>query len=158
MKISNLLSADRILLDIEAHKPEGVIEALVNLLAEVNAIEDPDTVLKLVIDRELEVGTGIGYGVAIPHTEPGPFPEPLLAFGRTVNGINFHSPDGSKARLIFLLLTPDKTPALHVRLLARICRLMKCRDLREKLLEVRNSVAAARLISEIEADYPELNP
>ena len=103
MKLHELLLADRIALDFSASKREAVIEKLVNMLAKSNAIDDEEKVKQLVIEREHEVGTGIGYGVAIPHTEPGAFSSPLLSFCRLAQGVNFHSPDGGVARLIFLL-------------------------------------------------------
>ncbi len=158
MKLHELLTSDHILLDMQAQDRESVIESLVNLLAKARDLEDADAVKNMVIEREHEVGTGIGYGVAIPHTEPGPFPRPLAAFGRLAKGVNFHSPDGGLSRLIFLLLTPDRSPALHVRLLARICRLLKSQKLRNKLLEADNPLVAADILAQAETDFPELTP
>ncbi|MCF7811784.1 PTS sugar transporter subunit IIA [bacterium] len=156
MKLHNILKTDRILLDFSADKRETVIEKLVNVLAETNGIADPKEVTRLVLERENEVGTGIGYGVAIPHTEPGAFSDPLIVFCRLKTGVNFHSPDGGTARLIFLLLTPENTPALHVRLLARICRLMKPKSVRNDLLEAETPQDVANIIIRTEADFPEL--
>ena len=156
MKLHNIIKTDRILLDFSADKREAVIEKLVDVLAETNGITNPQAVTRLVLERENEVGTGIGYGVAIPHTEPGAFANPLLVFCRLKTGVNFHSPDGGTARLIFLLLTPENTPALHVRLLARICRLMKPKSIRNELLEASKPQDVANIIIQAEADFPEL--
>jgi len=158
MKLQELIPPARIRLDIQANTPEEVIKILVDALAETHAIDDPEAVKRSVLKREKQVGTGIGYGVAIPHTEPGSFPQPLVVFGRLAKPIDFHAPDRKKARLVFLLLTPDRTPALHVRLLARICRLTRSRVLRNRLLEVSSPEEAADTIAELEADYPELTP
>ncbi len=158
MKLHELLIPDHISLDFAARDCESIINHLVDLLADTNSIDNRDLAKKLVLERERQVGTGIGYGVAIPHTEPGPFPSPQVAFGRLVSGINFQAPDGSKARLVFLLLTPASTPALHVRLLARICRLLKSEGLRKRLLEAPNPQTAAAVIAEAETDFPELTP
>jgi mannitol/fructose-specific phosphotransferase system IIA component (Ntr-type) len=156
MKLHNILKIDRILLDFSTSKRDAVIEELVNVLAETGGISNPQEVTRLVLERENEVGTGIGYGVAIPHTEPGAFTDPLIAFCRLKTGVNFHSPDGGTARLIFLLLTPESTPALHVRLLARICRLMKSKTVRNDLLEAETPEEVANIITQTEADFPEL--
>jgi len=156
MKLHKLLKIDRILIDFSTGKREAVIEELVKVLAQTGGITNQEEVTRLVLERESEVGTGIGYGVAIPHTEPGAFPNPLIAFCRLKTGVNFHSPDGGTARLIFLLLTPESTPALHVRLLARICRLMKPKSVRNSLLEAESAQDIANIIAEAEADYPEL--
>ncbi len=158
MKLYQLLSPDRIMLDIPATDCESVIDCLVTVLEKSGAIDNHELVKKMVLDRECQVGTGIGYGIAIPHADPGPFAEPIVAFGRITQGVDFHAPDGGEARLIFLLLTPDKTPALHVRLLARICRLTKSETLREQLLEVKDAEQASAIIAAAEVDYPELNP
>ena len=157
MKLYQLLSPDRIILDIDAKKREEAVEQMVTL-KKAGAIQDHQSVRRMVLDREKKVGTGIGYGVAIPHADPGEFSEPLAIFCRLTKGIDFNAPDGGKARIIIMLLTPDKTPALHVRLLARICRLMKSESLRNRLLEADEPLQASRYIAEAEADYPELNP
>ena len=158
MKLHQLLKPDLIKLDLNSDDRTGIIGELVDLLAHAGYLKDAESVRRMVVNRESEVGTGIGYGVAIPHCDPGPFPQPMLAFGRLSNGIDFQAPDNKPVRLIFLLLTSDKTPALHVRLLARICRLLKSRELRQKLLEAPDSEAAAGAIAAQEADYPELTP
>ena len=158
MKLQQIITSDRIRLDVEAGSSEEVIKILIEALAESGAIEHPDLVQRAVIDRERQVGTGIGSGVAIPHAEPGPYLKPIAAFGRLRKPVNFHAPDGKKADLIFLLLTPDQTPALHVRLLARICRLTRSENFRRQLREASTPDEAARKIAELETDYPELTP
>lgn len=158
MKLHQLLSQDRIIFDIDAKKREEVIERMVTTLKDAGAISDDIAVTKMVLNRENQVGTGIGYGVAIPHADPGDFPAPLAVFCRTKRGIDFSAPDGTKANLIILLLTPDNTPALHVRLLARICRLMKSESLRKQLLKATDPSMASEHFAKAEADYPELNP
>lgn len=158
MKLHELLTPNRIILDLEAKKRESVIESLVDLLANADEIEDADAVKRMVIAREHEVGTGIGFGVAIPHAEPGHFPKPLAALARLSKGVDFHSPDRDVANLVFLLLTPDKMPALHVRLLARICRLFKSDTLRKKLFKAGDPGEVADIIADAEADFPELMP
>lgn len=158
MKLQQLIPPERICLDIEAKTPEAVIDVLIKMLADAGAIKDPELVKQNVMERERQVGTGIGFGVAIPHAEPGPYPVPIAAFGRLIKPVDFKSPDGKKVRLVFLLLTPEKTPSLHVRLLARICRLTRSAELREQLLNVATPAEAARKIAELETDYPELTP
>ena len=156
MKLQHLITADRIRLDIKVDTREMAIKHMVSVLSESNAIGDVDGVTERVLKREQQVGTGIGYGVAIPHSEPGPYKTPQIVMARSDKPLDFHSPDGTKAKLIFLLLTPDETPALHVRLLARICRLTKSEKVREKLLNATSPESAAKIISESEKDFPEL--
>jgi len=158
MKLYELIPPDHIKLNIEAGKPTKVIEELVDVLTDAGALSDRELVLQNVLDREAQVGTGIGYGVAIPHAEPGPYQRPIVAVGRLIKPVNFHAPDGVKATLVFLLLTPEETPALHVRLLARICRLTRSKALRDRLAAAKTPEEAAAVIESTEMDYPELTP
>jgi len=147
MKLQHLITADRIRLDVKVETAEMAIEYMVSVLAESNSIQDASDITEKVLKREHQVGTGIGYGVAIPHADPGPYGEPQIVMARTEQPIDFHAPDGTMAQLIFLLLTPDETPALHVRLLARICRLTKSETVRKQLLNAKNSKDAAKKIT-----------
>ncbi len=158
MKLKNLIPPERIVLDIDSTSTEDVIQSLVDVLVDSGLNFNRDEVIRNVIDRERQVGTGVGYGVAIPHAEPGPYGQPAAVFARLAKPVDFHAPDGKKANLVFLLLTPDKTPALHVRLLARICRLTRSENLRQQLLKAKDKFEAANTISEIEASFPELTP
>ncbi len=158
MKLKELIPPERILLDINAASVEEVIAMLVDHLAKTEHWLKTAAVKQAVLERERQVGTGIGNGVAIPHAEPGPYPEPLVALGRLVRPVDFHAPDGKKAQLVFLLLTPEDLPALHVRLLARICRLTRARELRNMLLDAASAIEVSCIIDAHEKEYPELNP
>jgi len=158
MKLYQLLTSERIRLGIAAKSRDEVIVQLVNLLASETIITDPETVTAQLLERERQVGTGVGFGVAIPHADPGPYSEPALAFARLTEKLNFNAPDGGGADLVFLLLTPDKTPALHVRLLARMCRLIRSAGLRNMLLTAETPEEVIAGICAVEADFPELNP
>ncbi|MBC8466092.1 PTS sugar transporter subunit IIA [bacterium] len=157
MKLKELIPPEHICLDVQATSPEEVINILVDVLADAGAIIGKDEIKKSVLKRENQVGTGIGFGVAIPHAEPGPFPKPLAAFVRLAKPVDFRAPDKQKANLVFLLLSPDENPALHVRLLARICRLTRSEDLRSELCKAKTAEMAAQKIAELESDYPELS-
>lgn len=158
MKLYELLHPERIALDMHANSREEVVQKLVNLLPPSACVPSVAAVINMVLKREKEVGTGVGYGVAIPHADPGPFPEPVVAFARLATPINFNAPDKVPARFIFLLLTPERRASLHVRMMARICRLSRSYALREKLETVTEPEEVVRLLAFTEADFPELNP
>ena len=110
----------------------------------------------MVWQRECEAGSGIGLGVAIPHSDPADYPHPLLALGRLNSGADFPAPDGIPVRLVFLLLSPGAAPALHIRLMARLSRLMKSDDLRRRLLLAPTPMEAYQALADAEAGFPEL--
>jgi mannitol/fructose-specific phosphotransferase system IIA component (Ntr-type) len=75
-----------------------------------------------VLERELVAPTGLGDDVAIPHAAVAGLERPLLALGRSPEGIDFDAPDGRPARFVFLLLIPPKAYEEEVRILASIAR------------------------------------
>lgn len=75
-----------------------------------------------VLERELVAPTGLGEEVAIPHAAVDGLRQPLLALGRSLDGIDFDAPDGRPARFVFLLLIPPKAYEDEVRILASIAR------------------------------------
>ena len=83
--------------------------------------------------REREFGTAIGGGVAIPHLRLDGLKNPLLAFGRSVDGIDWDAPDGAPVHYIFFLATPTGTVDVHVQILAAIARAMEVPDNRHLL-------------------------
>jgi len=158
MKLYHLLKPEFIKLNIEAHDRMQVIGELVDLLGKSGAISNADQVKELVTKRELEVGTGIGNGVAIPHSDPGPFPKPLAAFVSLGEGVDFGAPDNQPVRLAFLILTPAKAATLHVRMLARLCRILKSEDIRNQLLTATTPHTAADILAQAESGFPEITP
>ena len=63
----------------------------------------------------------------------------LISFGLSRQGIDFESIDGRPTHIFFLLLTPESSAGLHLKLLARISRLLKNEDFKGRLLQATNS-------------------
>ncbi len=98
--------------------------------------------------REETAGTGVGEGVAFPHADALGLSEPALAFGRSKNGLDFDSPDGEPARLVFLLLTPKSDYEGSLRLLAGMARLLARPEVRTKLLAAPDASAVLAALSD----------
>jgi len=156
MKISEIIQPSTIKLDITVTARREIISELVGLLHLTGNVTDPAAVVQMVWKRECEVGTGIGFGVAIPHSDPANYDRPHLAFGRLKEAADFTAPDSIPVRLVFLLLSPDDQPALHIRFLARLCRLLKSSALRDRLFAAISPGEAYSAIAAAEAEYPDL--
>ena len=105
-----------------------------------------DDVVRILVERELLGSTGIGDGVAIPHGKlQSNESKPLLVFGRSRQGVEFNSLDGRRAHLFFLLLASEADVGSHLRILARISRIMKDPAVRRELL----AAGSAREIHEV---------
>ena len=127
-----------------AHKG-AVIRELSQLVASAGGVK-PEDVEAVLLAREELGSTGIGDGVAIPHgTLPG-LKGLTAAFGRSVAGIDFDSSDGMLTHLFFVLLTPDG--ALGLQALARVSRMMRKSDFRERLVGAADRAAMYDILRE----------
>ena len=150
--LSKLMSPTSINMNLKSTDHEGVLEELVNQVAEI--AKQPDarqTLLRALHEREQLHSTGIGDGVALPHARNalvGLVDHPAIIFGRSVQGVNFGAIDGAPSKLFFLLIAPTVTE--HLSMLARISRLLREPRLRHELLAVDNPKQALALIRDAE--------
>lgn len=152
MRLTDILTEDRVLV---AGQKDGirskseVMEALAALLAQGMA-QDPAEIQKVLADREDLQSTGIGDGVAIPHGSIEGLERQTAAVLLCPDGIDFHSIDGRPARIIVGVLGPRRATGEHLRMLARISRLLRDGSFRDRLLSTADGGEAFRVIHEEE--------
>lgn len=109
--------------------------------------------------REREFGTAIGKGIAIPHLRLEGLTNPVLAFGRSSEGIDWDAPDGGPVYFVFFLATPVATADIHVQILASIVRAMELPENRQAISSAPDSSALFRTLSMLLATKkPESQP
>ena len=150
MIISDLLNPAAIVPDLKASNKNGALTQLTDALKEVESGIDRDEVISVLLERERLGSTGIGEGVAIPHGKLKTIDQLLLSFGRSREGVDFDSMDGKPAHLFFLLVAPEDSVGIHLKTLARISKLLKNAEVRNKLLEAEDRDALYRIIVEEE--------
>jgi mannitol/fructose-specific phosphotransferase system IIA component (Ntr-type) len=97
--------------------------------------------------RERDFGTAIGDGIAIPHVRIEGLKNPVLAYGRSSEGIDWDAPDGGLVHHVFFLATPVATADLHVQILASIARAMEAPASRQDIINAPDSAALFRRLS-----------
>ena len=150
MKISDILKQPLIVADLHAADKEGVLRELTHHLVS-NAPDvraSADEVLAALVNRERLGSTGVGEGVAIPHAKIPGLKNLVACFGRTVQGVPFDAIDYQPVRLIFVLLVPENSAGAHLKALARISRLLKNSEFRDRLLELQEPGALYRTFVE----------
>jgi PTS system nitrogen regulatory IIA component len=90
---------------------------------------DEEKLLTSLVDRESQASTGIGHGVAIPHTTLDGIEKTVCIIAKSPDGVNFESIDSTPVHLTFLLLSPPGKVGNHLRILARIARLASRKEL-----------------------------
>jgi mannitol/fructose-specific phosphotransferase system IIA component (Ntr-type) len=153
MVLSELLTRATINLDLKSADRDSVLDELVNQIPQLAKLpEARQTLLRALREREQLHSTGIGDGIALPHSRNalvGLVDQPILVFGRHKQGIPYEAIDGIPARLFFLLIAPTVTQ--HLAILARLGRLLRDPKLRKNLLSVDSAEKVLTLIREGEA-------
>ncbi|HOK40381.1 MAG TPA: PTS sugar transporter subunit IIA [bacterium] len=153
MKLLDLLSKETIIPNLKATTKNEVIEELVDKLMKSGKIKNKQEVLEAILEREKIMSTGIGNGIAIPHGMTDAVDEILAVFGRSAKGIDFEALDDKPAYLFFLLVNPKDMSGPHVKVLAKISRLLKHDYFREALLRADTAEKILEIIEEEERKY-----
>ena len=105
------------------------------------------------MEREQLGSTGIGGGIGIPHGKLSGLDSLLLSFGLSRKGVDFESMDGQPTHIFFLLITPENSTGLHLKLLAQISRILKNDPFKERLLNAVDSEDIINIIREDDEDF-----
>ncbi|UCD48271.1 MAG: PTS sugar transporter subunit IIA [Deltaproteobacteria bacterium] len=151
MKIQDIVSQEAVLDDLRAETKEGVLRELSEVIAKIVPKLSADSLTGILMERESLGSTGIGDGVAIPHGKVAGIERLVAAFGRSRNGVQFHSLDGKPAYLFFLIVAPEYSAGMHLKALARISRLLKDERFRRSLVEAADADELRRIFREEDA-------
>jgi mannitol/fructose-specific phosphotransferase system IIA component (Ntr-type) len=121
---------------MEAATRDEAIRELVDALPEYRlpAGVDRTKIAGLVLEREEEISTDLGNGIAIPHARCAGLTVPLVVFGRSADGVVFSTGSTAAVRLLFLLITPAERPEMQLALLSQVAKLARAESNREMLL------------------------
>ncbi len=137
MKFADFISTQSIKAELKARTKEQAIEELVQCLLESGEIdaEQRDDIIAAIMKREELGSTGIGRGVAVPHTKHPSVQKLVGTVGVSEEGVDFDSLDGERVQLFFLLISPPERPGDHLRALENISRQLRdetfCRFLKQ---------------------------
>jgi len=141
MKLASILSKEKILLNMNAEERWSAIEELIDHLdkRDLLAGENKEHILQSLHSREEQSTTGIGSGVAIPHTFSESIDDVIAVFGRSENGINFDAIDNAPVKFILLFIVPKKDYHLHLQALSAIAKMFNNCEIRQNLTEAQDS-------------------
>jgi mannitol/fructose-specific phosphotransferase system IIA component (Ntr-type) len=127
MKFADFVSTEAIRAELTADDKPGVIRELTEALLSAGRIQatEVDGIVKAVMKREELGSTGIGRGVAVPHTKHPSVDRLVGTVGVSQEGVDFDSLDGEKVQLFFLLISPPDRPGDHLRALENISRQLR---------------------------------
>lgn len=141
MKLSSLLAKEKIILNMDAIERWAAIEELIDHLDKRDLLggENREDILRALHAREEQNSTGIGSGVAIPHTFSEKLTEVVAIFGRSEKGIDFDAIDNAPVKFILLFIVPKKDYHLHLQALSAIAKMFNNCDVRQSLAEAKDA-------------------
>ena len=127
MKLSDFVVREAIVVDLQATTKESAIREIVLSLATAGRLDSSDTdgVARAILNREELGSTGIGQGVAVPHTRHPKADRLIGTVALSRKGVDFAALDGDPVDIFFLLVSPPNQPGDHLRALENISRHLK---------------------------------
>jgi mannitol/fructose-specific phosphotransferase system IIA component (Ntr-type) len=155
-RLVEFLAEEFIIVDLKALDKWDAIRQLVAFLMKTHRVEhvSQEELYQTIVDREKEMSTGMGHGIAIPHghIKKGPAIQGVLAICR--NGIDFDSPDNQPVKLIMLIVTPEDKKDMHLKVLSSLSSMVRDEAIRTRLIAAISPEDAMEVIESEEArDY-----
>jgi PTS system nitrogen regulatory IIA component len=156
MKLSDFVVREAILVDLQATSKEAAIREIVQSLHEAGRIgaADLDSVSKAILSREELGSTGIGQGVAVPHTRHPTVDRLVGTVALSRRGVDFAALDGDPVDILFLLVSPPNMPGDHLRALENISRHLKDERFVSFLRQAKSKEGVIDLLDEIDLGSP----
>lgn len=146
MRLTEILSEERVTTQLAATTKEEALAALALLFTRADPTLDHEAVFEVLRERERLASTGIGSGVAIPHGRIASLDKLRAAVAISPAGIPFEAIDGAPVRIVVGVLAPQHHTGDHLRVLARVSRLLRSQEVRESLLGAKDSQEAFAVI------------
>jgi len=136
MKIQDLLRKDVMLLDLQATEKKAVIEEMIQILVDHGYVTDFETFKEGILAREALTSTGLGDGIAMPHSKNTAVKEATVLFAKSNKGVDYESLDGQPTDLFFMIAAPEGANDTHLAALAELSQYLMKDGFADKLRQV----------------------
>ena len=136
MKIQDLLRKDVMLLDLQATEKTAVIEEMIKSLVDHGYVTDFETFKEGILARESLTSTGLGEGIAMPHSKNSAVKEATVLFAKSNKGVDYESLDGQPTDLFFMIAAPEGANDTHLAALAELSQYLMKDGFADKLRKV----------------------
>ncbi|MFF4435274.1 fructose-specific PTS transporter subunit EIIC [Streptomyces sp. NPDC001513] len=148
--LSGYLTGRTVRTELVSGSKEAAIREMAEMLAATGRVRDVDELVRVALAREAQGTTGLGESIAIPHAKTDAVTRPTVGFARSHEGIEWGAPDGTKARLVFMIAVPEASAGdEHLRILALLSRKLMDTGFRERLRTAPDEPAILHVLREI---------
>lgn len=151
MKIQDVLRQDVMLLDLQAPTKEAVIDEMITSLAEHGIVSDFAAFKTGIMNREAQTTTGLGDGIAMPHSKNAAVQEATVLFAKSNKGVDYESLDGQPTDLFFMIAAPEGANDTHLAALAELSKYLMKPGFADKLRQVVSPADVIAVFDEAEA-------
>lgn len=138
MKIQDVLNKNVMLFDLQATDKEGVINEMVQSLVDNGVVTDFETFKTGIMNREAQTSTGLGEGIAMPHSKNEAVKEATVLFAKSNKGVDYASLDGRPTDLFFMIAAPEGANDTHLAALAELSKYLMKPGFADKLRQASN--------------------
>ncbi|WP_398780175.1 fructose-specific PTS transporter subunit EIIC [Streptomyces sp. NBRC 110611] len=148
--LSGYLTEQTVTTQLTAGEKDAAIREMAALAAAGGTVADVDELIRAALAREAQGTTGLGEEIAIPHAKTDAVTAPVVAFGRSADGIDWGSLDGSLAKMVFMIAVPEAAAGdEHLRILALLSRKLMDTGFRARLQGAADEAALLQILREI---------
>ena len=155
MRIQDILQKNAIILNLEAVNKTELLKQMAQYLASLYDLKDKAIIVQKILDREAEMSTGIGFGIAIPHARVEGIDRVFMIAGRLFKGIEFNAIDEQPVHLVFMMLSPANTTNPYTQILSALSRIMSYEEIRQSLIQTDSPESFLNVIARGEDKYVE---
>jgi PTS system fructose-specific IIA component/PTS system nitrogen regulatory IIA component len=150
MKLTDFVVPEAILPNVNVRSKEEAIRVMVASLRSCGGIKgaDEESIVAAILKREELGSTGIGHGVAVPHTKHPSVDRLIATVALAKEGVDFASLDGESVYILFLLVSPPDRPGDHLRGLENISRHLRSQSFCNFLRQARSQDDVMELLRE----------
>ena len=149
MKIQDLLRKDVMLLDLQATEKTAAIEEMIHSLVEHGYVTDFETFKEGILAREALTSTGLGDGIAMPHSKNAAVKEATVLFAKSNKGVDYESLDGQPTDLFFMIAAPEGANDTHLAALAELSQYLMKDGFADKLRQVTSADQVIELFDKV---------
>ena len=124
------------LLDLQATTKEAAIDEMINSLVDNGVVTDFDVFKSGIMAREAQTSTGLGDGIAMPHSKNAAVKEATVLFAKSNKGVDYESFDGQPTNLFFMIAVPEGANDIHLAALAELSKYLMQDDFADRLRQV----------------------
>ena len=148
MKLIEFIALDSILVDVDVDSKKNLFKFVSNFFTK-NDIEESSKIIEKLNERERLGSTGVGNGIAIPHSKVSLINKTKVLFLKLKSAVDFSAPDKKHVDLVFVILAPKNCQSEHLIVLSSISSFVKNKDFVEKLRKLKDSKEIYKFFGQI---------